>query len=132
MLDQPSQYLTHVLPEIMARTPRLQDIGDQSRTGEILQQLQEERWKVETGVDAKESAFTVILPVYNEEKALPYTLSALMLSDIPQTVHAQFLFIVNATTDTSAAIIKQHLATISDIEEIPMSSNADAHVHTTA
>ncbi len=132
MLDQPSAFLSHVLPEIQGRTPRLQDLGDPTHTHEVLLHLQEDRWERETEVPAKDSKFTVILPIYNEAKALPSTLSALMLSDIPQSVEAQFLFIVNATTDASATIVKQHLATISDVEEIPIDSKTDPDVKKTA
>lgn len=129
MLDQPKAYFARILPEVLARTPRLSDTGDQARTIETLEALQNERWEKSVGIPAKNSKFTVVLPIYDEEKTLSSTLAALMLSDIPPTVEAQFLFIVNGSHDRSAEIVKHHLATIAPIEAVQVQSEVDVHVN---
>jgi cellulose synthase/poly-beta-1,6-N-acetylglucosamine synthase-like glycosyltransferase len=91
---------------------------------------QERRWRETTGVDAADSYFTLVIPVYNEEHSLPSFFSTLMLADIPSSVHATIIFITNACHDASNSLIDAFLARQGDVEEEQLRGDfLDAHVN---
>jgi len=77
---------------------------------------QERRWEDEVGVKPEESHFTLIVPIYNEEKSLPSFLRTLMLLDIPPSVNLKVLFITNACSDSSNEIVDRFLVSLGKIE----------------
>lgn len=80
-------------------------------------QRQEKRWEEAVGIKAAESHFTLVVPIYNEEKSLPSFLSTLMLTDLPASLDVNIVFITNACTDASAAIIRAFLSRVGDVED---------------
>lgn len=77
--------------------------------------MQERRWEIAAGISAENSHFTLIVPVHNEEHSLPSFFSTLMLCDIPASVHIQVIFVTNACSDASSAMIDDFLATIGTV-----------------
>ncbi len=74
-------------------------------------QLRQERiWEEETCVAPENAFFTLVVPIHNEENSLPSFLGTLMLSNVPSTVHMQVVFVTNACTDRSVAILREFLA----------------------
>jgi glycosyltransferase involved in cell wall biosynthesis len=67
-------------------------------------------WFALTGVKPEDTHFTVIIPVHNEQGALPSVLGALLSSVIPCAADVQIIFVVNASEDDSAKIIRDRLA----------------------
>jgi len=93
----------------------------------ILQQ--EERWERTTNVACHTSAFTVVIPVHNEERMLPSHMAMLLLSDIPDSVPAQFLFIVNNTTDKSKDRITEFFHRLGVPQTEAITSKVDPDVY---
>ena len=87
-----------------------------SQRGEFLrpfiQGRQERQWEEETHVSPEDSIFTLIVPIHNEEHSLESFLGTLMLSNVPCTVYMQIVFVTNACTDRSFAILREFLAGI--------------------
>jgi cellulose synthase/poly-beta-1,6-N-acetylglucosamine synthase-like glycosyltransferase len=78
--------------------------------------LQAKAWEEATGVPAETSAFTLIVPIHNEENSLPSFLSTLMLSNIPATAHIQMIFVTNACSDRSVEILKTFFSMLGEVE----------------
>lgn len=77
---------------------------------------QERRWQDEAGIKPEDSHFTLIVPIYNEEKSLPSFLRTLMLADIPSSVNVKIVFITNACNDSSNALIDEFLSILGEFE----------------
>lgn len=71
----------------------------------FLQHQQKTRWMIKTGEQPDRSHFTLIVPVHNEQHALPGFLTTLALSDIPPEVRMRVILITNACTDSSSSIV---------------------------
>lgn len=81
---------------------------------------QERRWEDEVGLKPEDSHFTLMAPIYNEEKSLPSFLRTLLLSDIPSSVNVNIIFITNACNDSSSTLIDEFLSTSGEIEIKPL------------
>lgn len=79
------------------------------------QQIQ--RWADKTGEHPATSSFTVIVPIHNEEHALPGFLTTLRLSDVPNIVKMQVVFVTNACTDNSSLIIQSFLKAMDESKD---------------
>jgi cellulose synthase/poly-beta-1,6-N-acetylglucosamine synthase-like glycosyltransferase len=91
---------------------------------------QERRWKETTEVEADDSHFTLVVPVYNEEQSLPSFFSTLMLADIPSSVDATIIFITNACSDASGTLIERFLASQGTVESgLLQGEFVDPHVN---
>lgn len=77
---------------------------------------QAERWEREVGIKPDTSAFTLLVPIHNEENSLPSFLHTLMLSDIPASVGIQVVFFTNACTDRSTELIRAFMAQLGEVE----------------
>lgn len=66
---------------------------------EIKREEQEMRWERITGVPARDSHFTLVIPIHNEENYLTATLESVLLSDIPTSVKMNVVLVTNACTD---------------------------------
>ncbi len=77
-----------------------------------LERAREASWLKTTGYPAKDSAFALIVPVHNEETALPSMLDSLMRAHfhLPKAVRTNFIFVTNGCTDNSAASIISNIA----------------------
>ena len=69
--------------------------GFVQREIEFALERQERRWEDEVGIKPADSHFTLIVPIYNEEEALPSFLNSLLLSDIPASINMNMIFITN-------------------------------------
>jgi cellulose synthase/poly-beta-1,6-N-acetylglucosamine synthase-like glycosyltransferase len=83
--------------------------------GDLASQKQEERWEEETGVKPGASYLTLIVPIHNEERNLPSLLGTLMLSNVPAAVNMQVIFVTNACTDASVAMLRTFLSGLGEI-----------------
>lgn len=72
-------------------------------------------WENTTGIKVKDSGFTVVMPIHNEEKSLMSSTSALILSQVPVEVDMQTNFILNCCDDRSEAIINNLLQKIGNV-----------------
>lgn len=123
---QPEHWLESALPQLELKLPPRKDLDTSTDSIEkALGKIQTARWEKETGVPCDQTHFTVVIPIHNEARALPSHLATLMHSDIPDTVDAQFLFIVNGSTDKSRMIVEQFLHRIGNPEEDEVHSQRD-------
>lgn len=94
-------------------TARLQEaVAACSVACATIEKGQTRRWSESTGLDPAESAFTLVIPVHNEEQALPSFLSSLLSADLPSSVPAEIVFVSNGSTDASDAIIEDFFLTM--------------------
>ena len=77
---------------------------------------QERRWEDEIGIKPEDSHFTLIVPIYNEEKSLPSFLRTLLLADIPSSVNVNIVFITNACNDSSSTLIDEFLSILGELK----------------
>ncbi len=102
--------------------PSIKQIKDTNRalaendTGN-LRHIQEELWQKTTGVSVKDSRFTLIIPIHNEERCLPSVLGALMVSNIPAGVDLNVVLVTNGCTDKSPAIVSTFLHSLGDTRQ---------------
>lgn len=83
-----------------------------------LKRAQEELWQKTTGVSVKDSHFTLIIPIHNEERCLPSVLGALMVSNIPAGVDLNVVLVTNGCTDKSPAIVSTFLNTMGETRQV--------------
>ncbi len=114
MLDQPTEWLVVALPIILAYSKAVFDLIKAAHGRVSLKDARAtilgRHWFALTGVKPEDTHFTVIIPVHNEQRALPSVLGALLLSAIPCTADIQIVFVVNASKDRSASVIRDRLA----------------------
>lgn len=84
---------------------------------------QEKAWENATGIRPEASAFTLIVPIYNEERSLPSFLHTLLLSDLPAQVPVQVIFATNACTDRSVELVETFMAHLGLVEQHEMPDN---------
>lgn len=84
---------------------------------------QEKTWENVTGLRPEASAFTLIVPIYNEENSLPSFLHTLLLADLPAQVPVQVIFVTNACTDRSAELVESFMAHLGHVEQQEMLDN---------
>ena len=65
------------------------------------------RWEQITGVKPQNSAFTLIIPIHNEQRFLPSFLEAMKSVNIPPS--ARVVFVTNACSDKSVGIVNSFL-----------------------
>jgi glycosyltransferase involved in cell wall biosynthesis len=124
MTEQPTGWLPEVLPKILDTTPSPHELfpgGDPA-------ELQRARWTARTGIAPEDSHFTVILPVYNEEKEIVSSFGSVMMSDIPADVDAQFVWVVNNATDRSYEKLLYEFQRIGVITAEPVYSDLDVNL----
>jgi cellulose synthase/poly-beta-1,6-N-acetylglucosamine synthase-like glycosyltransferase len=116
MFEQPIGWLHASLPQIIENTkiPKIHAekhvwAGDLAH---VRLTLQEQRWEEKTTVSPSNTHCTIIMPVHNEQHSLPSSLGALLASDIPSSADIQFIFVINASTDSSKEILKKRLGQI--------------------
>ncbi|HEU5383092.1 MAG TPA: glycosyltransferase family 2 protein [Ktedonobacteraceae bacterium] len=83
---------------------------------DLVAQHQARRWEEVTSARPEDSAFTLIIPIHNEENSLPSFLGTLMLVDVPSTVPMQVIFVTNACNDLSIDILRAFLARLGNVE----------------
>ncbi|MBN8550467.1 MAG: glycosyltransferase family 2 protein [Deltaproteobacteria bacterium] len=69
-------------------------------------------WLKHTGVQTRDSYFTLVVPIHNEAAGLNTFLGVLMHSFVPRAVNVQIVFVTNGCTDGSAQGIREALETI--------------------
>lgn len=130
MFEQPDDWLRESLPKFQAFSTPESYPDNPSDRGVVsdFKQSQESRWRNELGMDPDEVRVTVVIPIHNESKCLPSALGALMLSDIPDSAHIQFVFFLNGCTDDglSKRIVKDFLADVGNVHECTIESLYDA------
>jgi len=77
---------------------------------------QAQRWEAATGVRPEDTHLTIIMPIRNEEKSLPSALGALLLSDLPTAADVVVVFVTNACSDNSAALVMCYLEALGKVE----------------
>lgn len=114
MLDQPAEWLVVALPIMLAYTTAVFDLVKAAHGRVSLKDARAtilgEHWFALTCVKPEDTHFTVIIPVHNEQRALPSVLGALLSSAIPCAADIQIVFVVNASEDKSASVIRDRLA----------------------
>lgn len=124
--ESPSGWIRASLPKFQ-ETLRPGDFEDHKRphalSPEELIKEQEARWRDRTGVEPADSAFTLIVPIHNEEKFLPSMLACLALADIPPAVPMQVLLITNGCTDRTSAKIAEFLDSQQEIQVDTLKDN---------
>jgi GT2 family glycosyltransferase len=126
--EQPDGWLPAVLPKIIEHTPRAGELYPGGNPAE----LQRARWTTRTGLDPEESHFTVIFPVYNEEKEIRSSFASVMFSDIPASVDAQFIWVVNNSHDRSHQFLTNEFKRLGNIDLVRVRSGVDGHMGTVA
>ena len=127
MLEQPAGWLRASLPKIQSATRSVIELDTKSEGSESLIEARSEyhrrRWLELTGTEPSETHFSIIIPVHNELRSLPSFLGALLVSELPSIADIQIIFVINASSDQSAALIKKRLAFINTpVEtELPIS-----------
>lgn len=84
-----------------------------THTSADLLAAQELRWEEKTGVAVKNSRFTIIVPIHDEEKFLSSFLSSLMIADFPHTAPMNIVFITNDCSDQSSQIVANFMKKMS-------------------
>ena len=114
MLDQPTEWLVVALPIILAYTKAIFDLIKAAHGRVSLKDARATilggHWFALTGIKPEDTHFTVIIPIHNEQRALPSVLGALLSSAIPCAADIQIVFVVNASEDKSASVIRDRLA----------------------
>lgn len=112
MFDPPDGWLRASLPKLEAITRTI--LRSSCEAGISFEEAKEKvlknDWFSVTGKDPSETCFTIIIPVHNEARTLPSFLGALLTSSIPDMADIQVVFVVNASTDQSAVLIRDRLA----------------------
>lgn len=122
MFEQPDGWLRASLPKMEASNRAIIELSrniqnpDSYNNAQFI--FQRHHWLKLTGVEPARSRFSIIVPVHDEERSLPSFLGALLTSEIPPIVDAQIIFVVNASSDQSDALIKRRLAHINHHVEI--------------
>jgi len=137
MFEQPPAWMPEYLRKsdlLLSPPTDLSSPWPPAKIRDFLNDQQEQRWRETIGIPAEEIYATIIVPIHNEQKTLPSVLGALMLSDIPDSAHLQFLFIVNGSTDDGASrtIVEQFLSDLGEVAEetIPVSSDSSLNAKT--
>ncbi|RJP51492.1 MAG: glycosyltransferase family 2 protein [Anaerolineaceae bacterium] len=116
LFDPPPGWLAASLPEYTAVTRSIMQLAgaaeDPASFDKAREQILRERWLALTSVEPNETRFSIIVPVHNEEIALPSFLGALLASEVPADADAAVIFIVNGSSDGSAQVIRNRLARI--------------------
>lgn len=128
MFEQPPGWLRASLPKIQSATRSVSELdakseGNAASLTEARSEYHKRRWLELTGTEPSETHFSVIIPVHNEQRSLPSFLGALFVSELPSSADIQIIFVINASSDQSAALIKKRLACIhSPVEtKLPLS-----------
>jgi cellulose synthase/poly-beta-1,6-N-acetylglucosamine synthase-like glycosyltransferase len=84
------------------------------------------RWEAVTGLSPqdKDSKFTLIVPIHNEQAMLRDSLAAIMASDIPRDVQMNVVFVTNACTDGSVGIVTSFMENAGEVQETPFDQEA--------
>ena len=130
MIDQPTEWLHVCLPKIEATTRSIIELTQKDPSHLSLDEARpeylEQRWRELSRVDLEDTHFTIVIPVHDEIHLLPSFLGAFLASELPWMADIQIIFVVNASGDQSATLIKNRLAYIQTPTEIPLSpSNFD-------
>lgn len=124
MFEQPSGWLHSSLPKIEAVTRSiLAMVGEAKPIHEAREEFLEMRWSELTGVAPSDTRFSISLPVHNEERSLPSVLGAFFASEIPTAAEIQVIFLVNASSDNSADLIKKRLSYIGSATKTSLSQS---------
>lgn len=78
---------------------------------------QNRRWQEATGLKPQDSNFTIIVPIYNEEKYLPSMLASLLLSEIPGEVNLNVVLATNACTDKSVSLVEDFMGQLGKVQQ---------------
>lgn len=115
MFDAPSGWLKSSLPKIenanrgiFRRSSGSKFSSSEATRTDCLKQI----WISLTGEQPEKTRLTIIVPVHNEARILPSFLGALLLSELPSGSDIQVIFVVNATSDQSLALIVDRLSAI--------------------
>ena len=111
MFEQPDAWIVETLP-------KFREVSQAVNISELKAQ-QVCRFIQETKMLPEDIHATIVLPIHNEATCLPSALGALMLSDIPDTCHIQFVFFVNGSTDKdqSKHVVEQFLRDIGEVTQ---------------
>lgn len=86
------------------------------RVNEELQRFLEDKWLRITGRRAEESAFTLAMPIHNEQKHLLSVLNVVLSAHIPKRTPVQVVLVTNACTDASQEILGHWLGRLDGFE----------------
>ena len=124
MFEQPSGWLRASLPKIESATRSILAMAGEAKSiDEARVEFLERSWRELTGVAPSDTRFSISFPVHNEERSLPSVLGAFFASEMPTTAEIQVIFLVNASSDSSAALIKKRLACIGPATETSLSQS---------
>lgn len=116
LFEQPVGWLRASLPKIeIASRLAVRMAGDAMYPSPLSSchlDFQRYQWLDLTGVEVSNTQFTIVVPVHNEERSLPSFLGAFFASVIPSNSEVQIVFVINASTDRSATIIKNRLSCV--------------------
>ena len=116
MIDQPIEWLRVCLPKMEAATQAIIELmrknPGQLSLDEARTMFLEQRWRELSGVSPEDTHFTIVIPVHEEVRLLSSFLGAFLVSELPWMADIQIIFIVNASGDQSATLIKDRLAFI--------------------
>jgi cellulose synthase/poly-beta-1,6-N-acetylglucosamine synthase-like glycosyltransferase len=122
MFEQPNGWLRASLPKIEAASRSILAMArDAKSITEARADFLDQRWRQLTGVAPSDTRFTISFPVHNEERSLPSVLGAFFASELPTDAEIQVIFLVNASSDHSAALIKKRLASIGPTTDTSLS-----------
>lgn len=113
LTTQPRAWLRASLPKLKAQLNMASSDHNADQNLALVLEQQASRWEDQTGEKPADSHFTIVVPIHNEQHALPSFLGTLQLSDIPPQVNMQVVFVTNACRDASAQIIEEFLAQVS-------------------
>lgn len=116
MFEQPDGWLRASLPKMEDATRSFIEFAHkmegQASVGQARVIFQQQRWRTLAGVEPADTHFSIIVPVHNEQRSLPSFLGALLATELSSTCDVQIIFVVNASSDQSADLIKNRLAHI--------------------
>ncbi len=128
MLEQPLGWLRASLPKMERASREIRGLARNMGGAGSLKKAREEyllrRWRDVTGEEARDSRFSIIVPVHNEERSLPSFLGAMLASEIPPHADVLVAFILNASTDRGRAIIQARLAHINQPAMVKLPASA--------
>jgi len=83
-----------------------------------LEEIDRQRWTEITGQVPEQSRFLLLVPIYNEERALPSFLANWQLLLLPKGVKATIVFGTNNCSDESCQIVDSFLAKTGKVEPL--------------
>ncbi len=85
----------------------------------IAKEEQNDKWERTTGIKAKDSHFSIIMPIHNEKNFLESTLGTLALADIPSEADVVIILVTNGCTDGGASeqIVRNFMQTQGAVQE---------------